>query len=123
MQKLSAISDNAIAFFSCLQEHRLLLALLAGLTLSFLLFMKKDEHQKAPVGQRCLIFFHCFVCYLAYCRPSVCSSSIIFMVAVWRLIQTPYYGQAGFFLPRSEQPVVIFCDAGWHLNWTDSNTG
>lgn len=64
MQKLSAISDNALAFFSCLQEHRLQLALLAGLTLPFIFFMKKDEHQKAPVMQRCLIIFS-LLCLLA----------------------------------------------------------
>lgn len=63
MQKLSAISDNAIAFFAYLQANQLLLALFAGLTLPFIFFLDKDEHNKAPVWQRCLIVFS-FICLL-----------------------------------------------------------
>jgi hypothetical protein len=63
MQKLSAISDNAIAFFAYLQANQLLLALFAGLTLPFIFFLDKDEHNKAPVWQRCIIVFS-FICLL-----------------------------------------------------------
>ncbi|AJJ53081.1 type IV secretory system Conjugative DNA transfer family protein (plasmid) [Yersinia pseudotuberculosis IP 32953] len=63
MQKLSVISDNAIAFFAYLQAHQLLLALLAGLTLPFIFFLTKDEHEKAPTWQKCVIVFS-FICLL-----------------------------------------------------------
>ena len=63
MQKLSAISDNAIAFFAYLQANQLLLALFAGLTLPFIFFLDKDEHNKAPVWQRCILVFS-FICLL-----------------------------------------------------------
>lgn len=63
MQKLSAISDNAIAFFAYLQANQLLLALFAGLTLPFIFFLDKEEHNKAPVWQRCIIVFS-FICLL-----------------------------------------------------------
>lgn len=63
MQKLAAIGDNAIAFFIYLQSHQLLLSLLAGLTLPFIFFLTKDDHQKAPAWQRCIIIFS-FICLL-----------------------------------------------------------
>lgn len=85
MQKLSVLSDNAIAFFAYLQANQLLLALFAGLTLPFIFFLDKDEHNKAPVWQRCLIVFS-FVCLL-FGTLSPLSFSVVYYF---------YEGKAGF---------------------------
>lgn len=57
------IVDNATAFFGYMQQHQLLLALLSGLTLPFIVPLKRDEHEKAPIWQRVIIFFSllCFI--------------------------------------------------------------
>lgn len=85
MQKLSVLSDNAIAFFAYLQSHQLLLALFAGLTLPFIFFLTKDEHNKAPIWQRCIIVFS-FICFL-FGTLSPLSFAVVFYF---------YEGKAGF---------------------------
>jgi hypothetical protein len=61
--KLMPIVNNATAFFGYLQHHQLLLALLAGLTLPFIITLKRDEHEKAPMAYRVIIYFSllCFI--------------------------------------------------------------
>ena len=51
-EKLMPIVDNATAFFGYMQQHQLLLALLSGLTLPFIVPLKRDEHEKAPIWQQ-----------------------------------------------------------------------
>ncbi|WP_413481806.1 type IV secretory system conjugative DNA transfer family protein [Serratia proteamaculans] len=55
--------DNATAFFGYMQQHQLLLALLSGLTLPFIVPLKRDEHEKAPIWQRVIICLSllCFI--------------------------------------------------------------
>ena len=62
-EKLMPIVDNATAFFGYMQQHQLLLALLSGLTLPFIVPLKRDEHEKAPIWQRVIICFSllCFI--------------------------------------------------------------
>lgn len=62
-EKLMPIVDNAMAFFGYMQQHQLLLALLSGLTLPFIVPLKRDEHEKAPIWQRVIICFSllCFI--------------------------------------------------------------
>ena len=57
------IVDNATAFFGYMQQHQLLLALLSGLTLPFIVPLKRDEHEKSPIWQRVIICFSllCFI--------------------------------------------------------------
>jgi len=57
------IVDNATAFFGYMQQHQLLLALLSGLTLPFIVPLKRDEHEKAPIWQRVIICFS-FLCFI-----------------------------------------------------------
>lgn len=62
-EKLMPIVDNATAFFGYMQQHQLLLALLSGLTLPFIVPLKRDEHEKAPIWQRVIICLSllCFI--------------------------------------------------------------
>ena len=62
-EKLMPIVDNAMAFFGYMQQHQLLLALLSGLTLPFIVPLKRDEHEKSPIWQRVIICFSllCFI--------------------------------------------------------------
>ncbi|EQB9714647.1 TPA: TraM recognition domain-containing protein [Yersinia enterocolitica] len=62
-EKLMPIVDNATAFFGYMQQHQLLLALLSGLTLPFIVPLKRDEHEKAQIWQRVIICFSllCFI--------------------------------------------------------------
>lgn len=62
-EKLMPIVDNATAFFGYMQQHQLLLALLSGLTLPFIIPLKRDEHEKAPIWQRVIICLSllCFI--------------------------------------------------------------
>ncbi|HHU4098823.1 TPA: type IV secretory system conjugative DNA transfer family protein [Citrobacter freundii] len=62
-EKLMPIVDNATAFFGYMQQHQLLLALLSGLTLPFIVPLKRDEHEKSPIWQRVIICFSllCFI--------------------------------------------------------------
>jgi len=62
-EKLMPIVDNATAFFGYMQQHQLLLALLSGLTLPFIVPLKRDEHEKAPIWQRVIICFS-FLCFI-----------------------------------------------------------
>ncbi|MGE6473173.1 type IV secretory system conjugative DNA transfer family protein [Serratia proteamaculans] len=62
-EKLMPIVDNATAFFCYMQQHQLLLALLSGLTLPFIVPLKRDEHEKAPIWQRVIICFS-FLCFI-----------------------------------------------------------
>lgn len=62
-EKLMPIVDNAMAFFGYMQQHQLLLALLSGLTLPFIVPLKRDEHEKAPIWQRVIICFS-FLCFI-----------------------------------------------------------
>jgi hypothetical protein len=102
MQKLAAIGDNAIAFFTYLQSHQLLLSLLAGLTLPFIFFLTKDEHQKAPVWQRCIIIFS-FICLL-FGTLSPLSFSVVYYF---------YEGKAGFnFSPVLWVALISFTTVG-----------
>ncbi|MCW1437054.1 TraG/TraD/VirD4 family protein [Citrobacter freundii] len=62
-EKIMPIVDNATAFFGYMQQHQLLLALLSGLTLPFIVPLKRDEHEKAPIWQRVIICFS-FLCFI-----------------------------------------------------------
>lgn len=61
--KLSPIVDTALAFYSFLQEHQLMLALLSGLMMPFFISMQSDERAKAPFWKKCLIAFST-LCFL-----------------------------------------------------------
>lgn len=54
-EKLTPIVDSALAFYSFMQANQAMLALLSGLMLPFIVLLRKDEHQNAPVGQKILI--------------------------------------------------------------------
>lgn len=55
--KLMPLIDAVTAFFGYLQSHQLILALLAGLTLPFIVFLEREERKNAPVLLRIVIFF------------------------------------------------------------------
>ncbi|WP_337049921.1 type IV secretory system conjugative DNA transfer family protein [Serratia fonticola] len=61
--RLSPIVDGALAFYSFMQAHQLILALLSGLTLPFLVVLKRDDHEKAAAGQKLVIGFS-LLCFL-----------------------------------------------------------
>lgn len=49
------IVDNVMTFLDFMQRHQLLLALIAGLTLPFIIRLEKNEHEKAPMWKRLFI--------------------------------------------------------------------
>lgn len=61
--KMLPIVDNVMTFFDFMQRHQLLFALIAGLTLPFIISLEKDEHEKAPVWKR-LIITSSFLCLI-----------------------------------------------------------
>lgn len=61
--RISPIVDGALSFYSFMQAHQLILALLSGLTLPFLIVLKRDEHEKAAVWQKLVIGFS-MLCFL-----------------------------------------------------------
>ena len=62
-EKLMPIVDNAMAFFGYMQQHQLLLALLSGLTIPFIVPLKRNKKEKSPIWQRVIICFSllCFI--------------------------------------------------------------
>lgn len=60
---LSPIVNSALWFFGFLQTHQMILALLSGLMLPFIFFLKQDEHQKAPFWKK-FIFGSSMLCFL-----------------------------------------------------------
>lgn len=62
-QRLMPIVDATTAFFGYMLDHQLILALFAGLTLPFIMNLKRDEHEKAPIWQRIAICFS-FLCLI-----------------------------------------------------------
>ncbi|WP_084110644.1 type IV secretory system conjugative DNA transfer family protein [Erwinia typographi] len=55
--KLMPLINSATVFFGFLQNNQLLLALFAGLTLPFIIFLERGERQNAPIWLRIIIFF------------------------------------------------------------------
>lgn len=54
---LSPIANGVLWFFSFLQSHQMILALLSGIMLPFMFSIKNGEHEKAPFWKKWLIIF------------------------------------------------------------------
>ncbi|WP_304163499.1 type IV secretory system conjugative DNA transfer family protein [Lonsdalea britannica] len=70
---LSPIVNGALAFIDVIQQHQLMLALLSGLTLPFLVSMKSDERQKAPLWKKLIIIFSLLCFLFGIMRPLLIS--------------------------------------------------
>ncbi|KAB8306701.1 MFS transporter [Erwinia endophytica] len=59
---LSPIANGVLWFFSFLQSHQMILALLSGIMLPFMFSIKHGEHEKAPFWKKWLILFS-MICF------------------------------------------------------------
>ncbi|MEQ4676782.1 type IV secretion system DNA-binding domain-containing protein [Providencia vermicola] len=54
---LSPIVDSALSFFSFMQSHQFILALLSGLLMPLFITLRPEEHEKAPVWKKFILVF------------------------------------------------------------------
>lgn len=60
---LSPIVDSALSFFSFMQSHQFILALLSGLLMPLFIMLRPEEHEKSPVWKK-LIFACAMLCFI-----------------------------------------------------------
>lgn len=60
---LSPIVDGALSFFSFMQSHQFILALLSGLLMPLFITLRPEEHEKAPIWKK-LILACAMLCFI-----------------------------------------------------------
>lgn len=60
---LSPIVDGALSFFSFMQSHQFILALLSGLLMPLFITLRPEEHEKSPIWQK-LILACAILCFI-----------------------------------------------------------
>ncbi|MEY0665300.1 type IV secretion system DNA-binding domain-containing protein [Providencia rettgeri] len=60
---LSPIVDGALSFFSFMQSHQFILALLSGLLMPLFITLRPEEHEKAPIWKK-LILAGAMLCFI-----------------------------------------------------------